>query len=68
MHDVLYAFTFNDPDGNGVKDTYGFSGAAAATGSSACFPMDCFIGSFGVTGVANGYFYVGDDGVLHPRP
>ena len=25
LHDMLYAFTYNDPDGNGVKDTYGIS-------------------------------------------
>lgn len=25
LHDMLYAFTFNDPDGNGAKDTYGTS-------------------------------------------
>lgn len=25
LYDVLYAFTYNDPDGNGVKDTYGLS-------------------------------------------
>ncbi|MFV0342666.1 MAG: extracellular solute-binding protein [Anaerocolumna sp.] len=25
LKDVLHQFTFNDPDGNGVKDTYGFS-------------------------------------------
>ncbi len=24
-YDLLYAFTFNDPDGNGVNDTYGLS-------------------------------------------
>ena len=25
LHDVLYAFTYNDPDKNGKNDTYGFS-------------------------------------------
>lgn len=25
LHDVLYAFTYNDPDQNGKNDTYGFS-------------------------------------------
>lgn len=25
LHDILYAFTYNDPDQNGVDDTYGFS-------------------------------------------
>lgn len=27
LYDVLYAFTYNDPDGNGKNDTYGLSGA-----------------------------------------
>ncbi|MEI6422395.1 MAG: extracellular solute-binding protein, partial [Lentisphaerota bacterium] len=26
FHDALYKFTYNDPDGNGVNDTYGMSG------------------------------------------
>ncbi len=26
MHDALYKFRHNDPDGNGIKDTYGMSG------------------------------------------
>ncbi len=26
LHDVLYAFTYNDPDGNGLDDTYGLGG------------------------------------------
>lgn len=25
LHDVLYAFTYNDPDGNGIDDTFGLS-------------------------------------------
>ncbi len=28
LHDVLYAFTFDDPDGNGADDTYGLGGDA----------------------------------------
>ena len=31
-HDMLYAFTFNDPDGNGVNDTYGTSCVMADKG------------------------------------
>lgn len=26
LHDVMYAFTYNDPDGDGVKNTYGLHG------------------------------------------
>lgn len=32
LYDVMYAFTYNDPDGNGKNDTYGF-GAFIETGS-----------------------------------
>lgn len=30
LYDVLYAFTYNDPDGNGVKDTYGIAPSMSA--------------------------------------
>lgn len=44
LHDVLYAFTHNDPDGNGVKDTYGIS-----TDSK---QVDCFFNDvFGAHGI-----------------
>ena len=26
LEDVMYAFTYNDPDGNGINDTYGWGG------------------------------------------
>lgn len=32
FHDMLYAFTYNDPDGNGVKDTYGLDAATSWLG------------------------------------
>lgn len=38
MKNVLTAFTFNDPDGNGVKDTYGYT--AEKLTSSAKTPFD----------------------------
>lgn len=31
--DILYAFTYDDPDGNGIDDTYGMKGYALADGS-----------------------------------
>jgi putative aldouronate transport system substrate-binding protein len=44
LHDVLTAFVNNDPDGNGVKDTYGISGLG----------MDGFEYIFGAFGVICG--------------
>ena len=32
LYDVLYAFTYNDPDGNGVDDTYGITSAGGGKG------------------------------------
>jgi putative aldouronate transport system substrate-binding protein len=38
FYDVMYAFTFNDPDRNGVRDTYGFgAGSGETAGSGAGF-------------------------------
>ena len=51
---VMRAFTFNDPDGNGRNDTYGFSAflEAAAPHSYALSPrFDPILGAFGVAGV-----------------
>ncbi|WP_186446049.1 extracellular solute-binding protein [Paenibacillus cremeus] len=44
LHNVLVAFTEKDPDGNGVKDTYGFSGLG----------LDSLDGIFGAFGVVAG--------------
>ncbi len=45
LHDLLYKFTFEDPDGNGVQDTYGMS----------CDGMRLVYGAFGVNpGAADG--------------
>lgn len=33
FYDILYAFTYNDPDGNGVDDTWGMKGYAQDNGS-----------------------------------
>lgn len=40
--DVMRAFTFNDPDGNGVNDTYGFSCATYTY-------LDVLLGAFGAS-------------------
>ncbi|MBD2864501.1 extracellular solute-binding protein [Paenibacillus oceani] len=39
MMNVMRAFTFNDPDGNGKKDTYGFSAAGNGRQLSYDFPQ-----------------------------
>lgn len=33
FYDILYAFTYDDPDGNGIDDTYGFKAYSNADGS-----------------------------------
>ncbi len=47
LHDVLYAFANNDPDGNGKKDTYGILGSSQYNkffgqifGAYGCLPFD----------------------------
>ncbi|MDR1568926.1 MAG: extracellular solute-binding protein [Oscillospiraceae bacterium] len=55
--EMLRAFTEDDPDGNGVKDTYGY--AAYNTGSS-IGGMEMIYGMFG--GAPN--FYTDNDGVV----
>lgn len=44
--DVLYAFTFNDPDGNGKDDTYGLGGPLDGKYSDIMMPI---MASFGIT-------------------
>ncbi|MEN6363461.1 MAG: extracellular solute-binding protein [Rectinema sp.] len=54
--EVAKAFTFNDPDGNGKDDTYGFGAWYESTGlSSAGFGrrFDYIMGAFGVAGMWN---------------
>lgn len=56
LHDVLSAFTFDDPDGNGVNDTYGYTGASIEG-------LEPIFGAFGVTGMSLNYWY-DDNGTL----
>ena len=57
--EVLKAFTFNDPDGNGADDTYGITSAGGGKGVGELGHMINFFGSPG--------FHIGDDGeVTHP--
>ncbi|MFC7680196.1 extracellular solute-binding protein [Paenibacillus sp. GCM10028914] len=43
--EAVYAFAQKDPDGNGVKDTYGLTGTATSTWSSGFYSI---FGAFGV--------------------
>lgn len=58
-HDVLYAFTYNDPDGNGVNDTVGMTGRGLDG-------LEPIFGAYGFTGLAYSYWYEGADGKLYP--
>jgi len=53
LFDVLYAFTYNDPDGNGKNDTYGYGAFVEETVSYEIYPgrrFEPLMGAFGVEG------------------
>lgn len=58
--EVMKAFTFKDPDGNGKDDTYGFSAAVGSNGALA--QMDPIFGAFGAccTGGSVGDWQIAD--------
>lgn len=58
LHDLLYAFTFDDPDGNGQKDTYGID---IGTNWMGLWPV---YGAFGFAQSQNGKgsYQLQDDG------
>lgn len=60
LHDVYKAFVTQDPDGNGVADTYGLLGTGLET-------FEPIFGAYGVMGVHRGYFYKDTDGTLKPQ-
>ena len=56
LYDVLYAFTYNDPDGNGKNDTYGYGAFVEETVSYEIYPgrrFEPLMGAFGVEGTWN---------------
>ncbi|MDF2668067.1 MAG: transporter substrate-binding protein [Paenibacillus sp.] len=55
---VAHAFTYDDPDGNGKKDTYGFSVSAGGNGISFDWPQ------FMANGI-EGVLYVKDNKLVH---
>lgn len=56
LHDLLYAFTYNDPDGNGVDDTWGIDVIYDWWGMWPVF------GAFGMAGP--NYYHLNDDGTV----
>lgn len=59
FHDMLYAFTYNDPDGNGIDDTYGIDAIWAWMG---LWPV---YGAFGFVNDSNaGQYYLQDNGTV----
>ncbi len=64
MVELARKFTFEDPDGNGVDDTYGF-GLAGSVVQSNYGTLLGLAGAFGVPGYGNtGVFYRGEDGKM----
>ena len=57
LREVLRAFTYNDPDGNGKNDTYGLTTAGEIT--FVAFP-DAFIPIFGAFGIQPGQYFERD--------
>ena len=57
FYDVLYAFTYDDPDGNGVDDTYGM-----AIG----YTLYDTVGLFGAYGLRRGWVYDESDELYSP--
>lgn len=63
LYDVLYAFTYDDPDGNGVQDTYGLGGLMSWNNYQVIF---------GAYGIPLGFPVELEDGTIttwlkHPR-
>ena len=53
FYDVLYAFTYNDPDGNGKNDTYGYGAYVEESVGYEIYPgrrFEPLMGAFGVEG------------------
>ncbi len=54
LYDVLYAFTYNDPDGNGKNDTYGYGAYIESDATLKGYPgarLFPIMGAFGVEGL-----------------
>lgn len=56
LYDVLYAFTYNDPDGNGKDDTYGITGQGLSA-------FNIVFNAYGTT--APGSFLIEDNQVVY---
>ncbi len=60
LYDVLYAFTYNDPDGNGKDDTYGITAAGGGVNIGELINLVYLVGG-------RDDWYIAEDGsVSHP--
>lgn len=59
LYTVMKAFVEDDPDGNGVDDTYAYAGCGLEG-------FEPIFGAFGFTGVAHSYWFEDEDGQLKP--
>lgn len=62
LREVLIAFTYNDPDGNGVDDTYGLSVHEMIGGME----VTCFMPVFGAYGIQPNRFFEKDGKAYNP--
>jgi len=64
MVELARKFTFEDPDGNGIDDTYGFGMQKNVVGNNYA-TLSGLMNAYGVPGYGNtGVFYRGDDGAM----
>ncbi len=69
LYNVMYAFTYNDPDGNGRNDTYGYGAYIESDSTLKGYPgarIFPLLGAFGVEGVWN--FKEGEEGLMIYQP
>ena len=59
--EVAIAFATQDPDGNGVNDTFGFSGLGGVENTSAHYALNPILGAFGV---GNSHYILNEEGEL----
>lgn len=69
LYDVMYAFRYNDPDQNGVKDTWGYGAYVESDSTLKGYPgarLFPIMGAFGVEGVWD--FTEGEEGLMIKKP
>jgi len=64
LFNVAKAFTYNDPDGDGKNDTYGFGATTSSSGTGLGAAFSTIFGAYGITG---GWDYSSGKAVLNVR-